>query len=281
MLSYRHAFHAGSHADVLKHIALVHVLRYLAQKEKPFWCIDTHAGAAIHDLDARHARTNAEFESGIGRLWARQDLPPVAAEYVAQVRALNPAGPLRFYPGSPQIAMQLLRKQDRLRLFELHGTESRLLQAHFSNTPPRAIAEAGDGFTGLLKLLPPPSRRGVVLIDPSFEDKNDYRQVLTALREGLQRFATGVYLVWYPHVQRREAFEFAERLKREARGDWLHAALDVKAPTPNGLGLHGSGIFVLNPPWTLAGALRAVLPYLATVLAQDKKAGFVLENEPA
>ncbi len=287
MLSYRHAFHAGNHADVLKHIALVHLLGYMAQKEKPFWCIDTHAGAAIHDLDSRHAKTKSEFESGIARLWERRDLPSPAAEYLRQVRALNPDGRLRFYPGSPQLAMQLLRKQDRLRLFELHSTESRLLREHFadaisnSRPAPRAIAQAGDGFTGLLALLPPPPRRGVVLIDPSYEDKADYRRVLTALREGLQRFASGVYVVWYPRVQRREAFEFADKLKRESPGDWLHAALDVKAPAANGLGLHGSGIFVLNPPWTLAGAMREVLPYLVRLLEQDAKAGFSLEHQPA
>jgi 23S rRNA (adenine2030-N6)-methyltransferase len=261
------------------------VLRYLAQKEKPFWCIDTHAGAAIHDLEARHARTNAEFESGIARLWARKDLPAAAAEYVAEVRALNPEAspgePLRFYPGSPQLATQLLRKQDRLRMFELHSTESRLLQDYFAKAAPRVIAQPGDGFTGLLALLPPPSRRGLVLMDPSYEDKADYRHVLTTLSEGLRRFATGVYMVWYPHVQRREAFEFADKLKRAAPGEWLHAALDVKAPAENGLGLHGSGIFVLNPPWTLAAALREVLPYLVKVLGQDSKASYILEHLPA
>ncbi len=128
MLSYRHAFHAGNHADVLKHVVLVHLLRYLTQKDKPLWFIDTHAGAAAYALDQDYAAKNAEYESGIGRLWPREDLPQAVAEYVAQVRALNPDGVLRRYPGSPQLALQLLRKQDRLRMFELHSTESRLLQ---------------------------------------------------------------------------------------------------------------------------------------------------------
>ena len=131
MLSYRHAFHAGNHADVLKHTVLVQLLRYLTQKDKPLWFIDTHAGAAAYALDAAYAQKNAEYESGIGRLWAREDLPQPVAEYVEQVRALNPDGALRRYPGSPQLALQLLRNKDRLRMFELHSTESQLLQQYF------------------------------------------------------------------------------------------------------------------------------------------------------
>src|SRR5450756_47982 len=149
MLSYRHGFHAGMHADVLKHAVLVHLLHYLTQKDKPLWFIDTHAGAAIYALDEGYATKNAEYESGIGRLWAREDLPQALAEYVGQVRALNPDGVLRRYPGSPQLALQLLRKQDRLRMFELHSTELSLIQQYFRDDAPRAIVQAGDGFAGL------------------------------------------------------------------------------------------------------------------------------------
>ena len=281
MLSYRHGFHAGMHADVLKHVVLVHLLRYLTQKDKPLWFIDTHAGAAAYALDEGYATKNAEYESGIGRLWAREDLPQPLAEYVGQVRALNPDGVLRRYPGSPQLALQLLRKQDRLRMFELHSTESRLLQQYFRDAGPRAIAHAGDGFAGLQAVLPPPSRRALVLIDPSYEDNGDYRQVLAALRDAHKRFAAGVYAVWYPQVQRRESRQFPEQLKQLQHKDWLHVTLTVKKPVAGGFGLHGSGMFILNPPWLLPEALRLAMPYLAKVLAQDTAAGFNLECELA
>ena len=281
MLSYRHGFHAGNHADVLKHAVLVHLLAYLTQKDKPLWFIDTHAGAAVYALDEGYATKNAEYESGIARLWAREDLPPALADYVAQVRALNPDGLLRRYPGSPQLALQLLRRQDRLRMFELHTTESRLLQQYFRDDAPRAIAYAGDGFAGLQAVLPPPSRRALVLIDPSYEDKGDYRQVLAALRDALKRFRAGVYAVWYPQVQRRESRQFPEQLKQLQDKDWLHVSLCVKKPVAGGYGLHGSGMFILNPPWLLPKALDLAMPYLAKVLAQDDTAGFSLECELA
>ncbi len=281
MLSYRHAFHAGNHADVLKHVVLAHLLRYLTQKDKPLWFIDTHAGAAAYALDEGYAMKNAEYASGIGRLWTREDMPAPVAEYVEQVRSLNPDGVLRRYPGSPQLAMQLLRKQDRLRMFELHSTESRLLRRYFRDAGPRAIVQAGDGFAGLQAVLPPLSRRALVLIDPSYEDKGDYRQVLAALRDAQKRFRAGVYAVWYPQVQRRESRQFPEQLKQLQHKDWLHVSLSVKKPVAGGFGLHGSGMFILNPPWLLPKALELAMPYLARVLAQDAAAGFGVECELA
>ena len=281
MLSYRHAFHAGNHADVLKHVILVRLLRYLTQKDKQLWFIDTHAGAAAYALDEAFATKNAEYESGIGRLWAREDLPQAVADYVEQVRALNADGVLRRYPGSPRLALQLLRRQDRLRMFELHSTESRLLQEYFRDDAPRAIVQAGDGFAGLKAVLPPPSRRALALIDPSYEDKNDYRRVLAALRDAQKRFRQGVYAVWYPQVQRRESRQFPEQLKQLQDKDWLHVSLTVKKPEASGFGLHGSGMFVLNPPWLLPKALDLAMPYLARILAQDAAAAFSIECELA
>lgn len=281
MLSYRHGFHAGMHADVLKHVILVNLLRYLTQKEKPLWFIDTHAGAAAYALDEGYAAKTREYENGIGRLWASADLPQPVADYVGQVRKLNPDGKLRRYPGSPQLAMQLLRKQDRLRMFELHSSESKLLQQYFWDDAPRAIVQAGDGFAGLQAMLPPPSRRALVLIDPSYEDKSDYRRVLAALRDARKRFAAGVYAVWYPQVQRREARQFPGQLKELQEKDWLHVTLTVKKPVVGGIGLHGSGMFILNPPWLLPKVLGEFMPYLAKVLAQDAAATFSLECELA
>lgn len=279
MLSYRHGFHAGNHADVLKHAVLVHLIDYLKRKDKPIWYVDTHAGAASYALDDAYAQKNAEFETGIGRLWTEKALPALLEDYVAQVRLLNPDGRLRFYPGSPQLAMQLLRAEDRIRLFELHSTEGRLLGAHFRNQAPRVLVQAGDGFDGLRSVLPPPSRRGLVLLDPSYEDKRDYARLQTALREGLQRFATGTYLVWYPLVQRRESAELPEQLRRLQARDWLHVSLTVKAPAAEGFGLHGSGLYIFNPPWTLPDALRAAMPVLVKSLGQDAGAGFELASD--
>ncbi len=281
MFSYRHAFHAGNHADVLKHTVLVHIIQHLKRKEKPFLLVDTHAGAAVHDLTGTFARKNAEFESGIARLWKRKVLPAPLADYVAQVRQLNPSAELLAYPGSAQIAHQMLRKQDSLRLFELHTTESRHLIDHFEHAAPRVSAKAEDGFAGLRSLLPPPSRRGAALIDPSYEDKADYQRVIVALRDALERFATGTYAVWHPIVKRRESREYAERLKRVAPGDWLEVSLTVKSPPEDGFGLFGSGMFVINPPWTLPRALAEVMPFLVDALGQDAGAGYTLQSEIA
>ncbi len=281
MLSYRHAFHAGNHADVLKHAVLVHLLGYLTKKEKPLWYVDTHAGAAGYALDEAWAQKNAEYETGIGRLWGAKDAPPLIADYLEQVRGLNPDGKLRAYPGSAQIAMNLLREQDRLRLFELHSTESRGLREHFAKDSPRVMVQAGDGFDALKSVLPPPSRRGLVLIDPSYEDKRDYARARAAIEDALQRFATGVYVLWYPVVQRRESGQFPASLKRLQRKDWLHVALTVKAPSVDGYGLHGSGLFILNPPWDLPALLKDAMPWLVKALGQDAGAGYALESELA
>ncbi len=221
---------------------------------------------------------NAEFAAGIGRLWSRTDLPEIVADYVAEVRAVNPDGVLRRYPGSPQLAAQVLRPQDHLQLFELHSTESEILAAHFRAAGRRVGVRAGDGFAGLRAILPPPSRRGVALLDPSYELAADYRAVVAAVADALQRFATGTYIVWYPLLQRREAQELPARLRRMAGSDWLHVALQVKARATEGFGLHGSGLFVFNPPWKLAAEVRAVMPFLTEVLGQDAHAQFQLED---
>ncbi len=277
MLSYRHGFHAGNHADVLKHIALVALLRMLGRKDKPLLVVDTHAGAGMYSLEQGFAAKNAEFRNGIAMLWAREDLPPPVADYRDQVRAVNADGVLRQYPGSPRIALGVLRPQDRLRLFELHSTEAKNLVEEFAQDGRRVAVTAGDGFAGLKALLPPPSRRGLALIDPSYELASDYRAVVTAVREGMQRFATGTFVVWYPLLQRHDAVELPDRLRRAGGTDWLDMALQVKAPSPEGLGLHGSGMFIVNPPWKFSEEMRGILPWLTRVLAQDATATFRLD----
>ena len=276
MLSYRHGFHAGNHADVLKHMMLTELLHFLTRKDTPLVFVDTHAGAGSYSLEEGFATRNAEFSSGIGKLWQRADLPPPLAGYVAQVRAINPDGVLRLYPGSPQLAFALLRPQDRLRLYELHSTESAVLKEYFAHAGRRVSVATEDGLAGLRAVLPPPSRRALVLIDPSYEIATDYRAVVAAMREGLHRFATGTYAVWYPLLARREAIQLPAQLERLAGSDWLHAALQVKAPAADGFGLHGSGMFIFNPPWKFAAAMHAALPVLTKALAQDEHARFDL-----
>ncbi len=278
MLSYRHAFHAGNHADVLKHFLLLQLLQYLNQKEKPYWYIDTHAGAGMYVLDQGYAAKNAEYADGIGRLLGRSDLPAALAEYVSLVRGLSPGDTLTRYPGSPWFAWQAMRADDRLRLFELHPSDHLLLQENFCTAGRRAKVEQSDGFAGLKALLPPPPRRALALIDPPYEEKQDYQRVPAVLQEALKRFAGGMYAVWYPMLQRAESRQLPEYLKQLPVKSWLHVNLTIGMPAADGFGMHGSGMFVLNPPWTLKAMLEQTMPYLAKVLAQDDGAGFVLES---
>ena len=280
MLSYRHAFHAGNHADVLKHIILIALARHLAQKDKPWWYIDTHAGAGFYSLDSGYATKLAEYETGIARLWERQDLPPLAADYLALIRQANPSGKMRHYPGSPWFAEQLLRDQDRMRLFELHTSDIELLGRNFHHLGNRAIVTLGDGLAGLKACLPPPSRRGLVLIDPSYEKKSDYSAVIASLKDSLTRFATGTYALWYPQLSRLEARDLPDRLKKLPAKSWLHASLCVTGPGSD-KGMYGSGMFFINPPWTLHQALKDTLPWLTDVLRQDEGARFELEAQEA
>ncbi len=281
MLSYRHAFHAGNHADVLKHLVLVQLTSYLTQKDKPFWYIDTHSGAGAYALDSGYAVKLCEYKDGIGRLWTRNDLPEALAKYVDLVRKLNPDRRLQAYPGSPYFALLTLRAQDRLRLFELHSKDARLLQETFKDAGRQVIIEPTDGFAGLKSLLPPAPRRALVLIDPSYEDKQDYERVFHELRDALTRFPGGTYALWYPQLTRLDAHELPQRLKRLPAKSWLHVALRVNEPAKDGFGMHGSGMFILNPPWTLHNTLTEVMPYLTEVLALDKGAGYTLEQQEA
>ena len=279
MLSYRHAFHAGNHADVLKHIILLQIAEYLAEKPAPFWIIDTHAGAGRYALDSTHASKLAEYRDGIGRLWDAKGLPPAATDYVDLVRQLNPDGQLKHYPGSPWLARQMLRDSDRLRLYEMHTTDIRLLQECFKGSGRQVIVNEGDGFAGLKALLPPPPRRALVLIDPSYETKADYTAVVKAMQEALKRFSTGTYALWYPMLGKPESRQLPDKLKRLGATDWLHATLEVRSPAADGFGMHGSGMFIINPPWTLEKKLHETLPRLTELLAQGPGAKYTLESE--
>jgi 23S rRNA (adenine2030-N6)-methyltransferase len=280
MLAYRHAFHAGNHADVLKHTVLTLLLRYMNKKDKPYRLVDTHAGAGGYSLEGRYAQKKGEFEQGIGRLWTRDDLPEAVADYVDLVRRFNPQGSLEQYPGSPAFAQMVLRAQDQLRLFELHPTDHRILESYLGSVKGAEVKNA-DGFDGLKSQLPPSSRRAVVLMDPSYEGHGDYGRVIATLRDALERFAEGVYMVWYPQVQKLEAAQLPRRLESLAPKAWLHARLTVQEPDSQGFGLAGSGVFIINPPFTLHEQLLTVLPYLVDVLGQYDGANYLLEQRSA
>ena len=284
MLAYRHAFHAGNHADVLKHLVLTRVLRYMATKDKPFTLIDTHAGAGGYSIEGRNAQKNGEYGSGVGRLYDATDLPPPLQDYVAQVRAFNPDGQLRQYPGSPGLATLLLRPTDRLRAYELHPTDHRILESFLADRPHTQVSDR-DGFDSLKAELPPPGRRAALLIDPPYEIKTDYARVLAALREALQRFADTVIMIWYPQLQLLESSQLVQRLKASAdtaaKKGWLHVRLTVTQADERGFGMHGSGMFVVNPPYTLHDELAECLPWLVEHLGQYDGANFVLEQRAA
>ena len=294
MFSYRHAFHAGNHADVLKHTVLIAALQHLTEKDAALTVLDTHAGAGLYRLDGDYASTSGEALDGVARLFApgAPPLTPALQAYVDMVRGFNPGTALRVYPGSPFIIQRLLRGHDKLKLFELHPTDLRSLAGNVAQLEAgRQVAVLHeDGFEGIRKFLPPPARRALVLCDPSYEIKSDYAKVLDMATDSLKRFATGTYAFWYPIIPRPEAHDLPRRLKTlatKAGKGWLHATLTVKNSKLVGTvatgdvkrpGLPASGMFLINPPFTLKAALKEALPQMAELLAQDKHATFTLES---
>lgn len=271
MLSYRHAFHAGNHADVLKHYVFSLVLDYFNQKNKPYWAVDTHAGAGMYALGSDFAQKNAEFVTGIARLIAAKNLPESLANFVKVIKSFNENNQLNFYPGSPKIAEYFLRKDDKLRLFELHPSDYKLLIENFSGKGRETKIEQQDGFAGIKACLPPPTKRGVVLIDPPYELKDDYVRVVDCLQDSLKRFATGTYMVWYPLLQRPEPAQMIGKLMA-LNTDWLQVEMTIEAPSDDGFGMHGSGVFIVNPPYTLPDILDETMPILTRLLELDASA---------
>ena len=310
MFSYRHAFHAGNHADVLKHTVLIATLEYLLEKDAALTVVDTHAGAGLYRLDGDYADTSGEATDGVLRFFTSPDtaapqatnrkptkapaeeapLAEAIERYLSVIRDFNPKGGARVYPGSPFIVHHLLREHDKLKLYELHPTDARTLDANIAQLDAgRQIAVLReDGFLSATKFLPPPSRRALVLMDPSYEIKSDYGRVLDFMGEALKRFATGTYAVWYPIIPRPEAHDLPRRLKTmatKAGKSWLHATLTVKSSKITTAssgevkrpGLPASGMFLINPPHTLKGKLAEALPQLAARLSQDRNATFSLD----
>ena len=332
MFSYRHAFHAGNHADVLKHATLIAILNHMLEKDAALTVIDTHAGAGLYRLDGDYAQTSGESAEGVKKLIegkktlltvvkaasiatkkiakspestaatpatpakaAKTDKPaelaPLLQNYLDVVAEFNKGGSSRVYPGSPFMIAQLLRDHDKLKLFELHPTDSRTLSDNIAqlNAGRKIAVLAQDGFEGVKKFLPPPARRALLLCDPSYEMKDDYARVVAMVSDALTRFATGTYAVWYPIIPRPEAHDLPKRLKTLAikQGkSWLHATLTVKSSklTTDAEGetvrpgLPASGMFIINPPFTLKPALALALPQMVAMLGQDKNAAFGLES---
>jgi 23S rRNA (adenine2030-N6)-methyltransferase len=293
MFSYRHAFHAGNHADVLKHTVLLAILKYMAQKDTAFTVFDTHAGAGLYRLDGDYAQTSAEASDGFIKLAAskvKEGLAPALQDYMDMVATFNAKGQWKVYPGSPFIIQQQLKDRDKLKVFELHPTDSKTLSANIAQLEVgRQVAILReDGFEGIKKFLPPPSRRALVLCDPSYEIKNDYARVPAMVADALQRFATGTYAVWYPIIPRPEAHDIPKKLKtlaNKAGKSWLHATLTVKSSKLTQdkegevvrPGLPASGMFIINPPHTLKATLEPALKQMVALLKQDQHATFSLD----
>lgn len=267
MLSYQHGFHAGNFADVLKHLIMVRVLQYLTQKDKPLFYLDTHAASGAYRLDTMMAQKNGEYLNGIAKLWRRDDLPPALAEYVRLVREFNGSSDLRRYPGSPSLARQLLRKTDRLCLYELHPAEFTLLKRNMRGDR-RVRVMHEDGFKQGVSLLPPRERRGFILIDPPYEIKSDYETAVRTLIKAYRRFATGAYALWYPVVERSRIEQMAMMLRTSKIRNVQLFELAL-SPDSQGFGMTASGMVVVNPPWTLKAEMAEALPYLAGLLSEQ------------
>lgn len=276
MLSYRHAFHAGNHADVLKHLVLVLTLAYYQSKNKPFWYIDTHAGSGLYKLTGSEAQKTREFAQGIQALWQAGQIPASVQTYLDLIRQLNPQqDQLHRYPGSPWLAAQMLHPTDAMRLFELHPTDFRALETLFGDNKHTQIRKQ-DGLQGLLGLLPPITRRAITLIDPSYELKSDYAEVISTLVKAHKRFATGTYLLWYPVISRQRVRQMTNELQKTGIPDILQIEFCPNADN-NGMGMTGSGLFAINPPWQLAKQMRDVLPWLMERMA-DTSGHFTVQQ---
>ncbi|MGN7830105.1 23S rRNA (adenine(2030)-N(6))-methyltransferase RlmJ [Pseudoxanthomonas sp. 22568] len=271
-MNYRHAFHAGNHADVLKHVLLLALLDALKRKDTPFFVLDTHAGRGRYLLGASESRKTAEADGGIVRLFDSARLPAPVEDYLRAVQADNPVGALVAYPGSPLLAAQAMRAQDRLAACELQPEEAAELKALFAHDP-RVAVHARDGYAAMRALLPPRLgetrfARGLVLIDPPYEAQDaEYPQILDAVREGLQRWPAATYAVWYPIKQRRSLLPFFRKVAALPAKSALVAELQVR-PDDSPLRLNGSGMLVINPPWQFDAAIAPVLPALQTALGE-------------
>ena len=277
-MNYRHAFHAGNFADVIKHIVLARIILHLRAKPAAFRVIDTHAGAGLYDLAGPEARRTGEFHNGVERLINAALSPPVRqllAPYMEAVATQNPAGRLIAYPGSPILARGLLRAQDRLIACELEPRAAAALAQNLRGDA-RAKAVTIDGWTALTAYVPPKERRGIVVVDPPYEQPNEFARLVSSLQAAHRKWPTGTYLLWYPIKDRGEPDALAKRLARTQIPKILRVEFDLAAAQVDA-GLRGSGLIIVNPPWMLENELAIVLPALASVLGGDQKNNWRLD----
>lgn len=273
-MNYRHAFHAGNHADVFKHVTLTRLIALIARKDTPFAYVDSHAGVGLYDLRGDQASRTGEWLEGIDRLWQAEEMPALLDDYLGVLRAMNPSGELRHYPGSPELARVLSREQDRLHLNEKHPEDGELLKDNMRGDR-RVAVHRGEGWHVPRALLPTREKRVLLLIDPPFEQPDEFERCVQALDEAHGRMRQAVVAIWYPIKDRRQLKRFYQRLEKSAAPKLLRAELYVHSPD-DAERLTGSGLVISNAPWGLEDELRELLPWLAQTLAQSQ-GGWLLD----
>jgi len=267
-MNYRHAFHAGNHADVLKHVILSRLIALLSRKEAPFAYLDSHAGVGLYDLAGDQASRTGEWLQGIARLWKAEDVPDQLVDYLEVIRAMNPDGVLRHYPGSPELARMLTREQDRLHLNEKHPEDGRLLKENMAGDR-RVAVHLGEGWHVSRALLPTREKRVLLLIDPPFEQADEPERCVQALNEAIGRMRQAVVAIWYPIKELGQLRRFYRDLEKSNAPKLLRIELYVH-PADDAQRLNGSGLVISNPPWGLEDELKQVLPWLTTLLGQSQ-----------
>jgi 23S rRNA (adenine2030-N6)-methyltransferase len=272
MLSYRHSYHAGNFADVLKHTVQTLIIQALKQKPKPFVYYDTHAGAGRYNLAHGNSQKIMEYQQGIAKIWQQDNIPKHLQPYINLIWQLNPQNQLLTYPGSALIADKLIHSNNRLELSELHPTDFKLLQQEFKHKKNINIKHT-DGYKNLLSKLPPIQRRGLIFIDPPYELKTEYQELIINLKKAYAKFATGIYAIWYPIVSRQQVEKFYKQFKHSGIKNILRIEMCVRQDT-TAYGMTGTGMLIINPPWKLNQQLNETIPWLLKYLSQDKQASY-------
>lgn len=267
-MNYRHLYHAGNFADVMKHLILLSLLQALRRKEKPFCYLDTHAGIGCYDLTSAVTQKQREYTGGITKLVAGKDTPPLVGQYLEIIKAIN-TDKLTQYPGSPYFAKQLLRETDRIVLCELHPEDVHTLKSLFKYEQQVAVHHA-DGYQGLKAFLPPKEKRGLILIDPPFENADEFKTIIDNLSIALNRFVQGVYAIWYPLKDKHSVQRFKRQLLNLPAHNILDIQLAINEINPM-LGLNGSGVTIINAPWQIDQELKSLMSWLWQVLAVEQR----------
>ncbi|MDI9818271.1 MULTISPECIES: 23S rRNA (adenine(2030)-N(6))-methyltransferase RlmJ [unclassified Legionella] len=277
MLSYQHGYHAGNFADVIKHLTLSRILDYVTKKEKPIFYLETHAGKGFYDLKGSQSLKTGEYLQGIHLIWQHKNqLSPLFSPYLQTIKRLNPSSNLRFYPGSPTLAIEMLRAQDRLYCCELHPREFETLST-LPHDEKRVFYSHSDGMVTLNALLPPPERRGLIFIDPSYEIKNDYKTIPNTIKSAYKRFSTGIFCLWYPLVDQSLHEKLLRGMNNIGAQSTLRIEFNLNATTT--AGMTGCGLWIINPPFSLAEEMQDTLQQLKN-LFNPGTSSFVIENNP-